>query len=114
MVIERGEIWWAFLPEPRGSVPGFKHPILIVQADFFNRSSISTVIGVIITSNLRLSSAPGNILISKRVSSLPHDSVVNVSQIVTIDKNDLLEYVGRLSDRKLAQIEKGLRLVLSL
>ncbi|CAN5341260.1 type II toxin-antitoxin system PemK/MazF family toxin [soil metagenome] len=114
MVAERGEIWWADLPEPRGSSPGYEHPIVITQANFLNRSSINTVIGAIITSNLTLVEMPGNVLIGKKQSGLPKDSVVNVTQIVTVDISQLLEFVGTLPERKMEQIEKGLRLVLSL
>ncbi len=114
MVIERGEIWWADLPEPRGSSPGYDHPVVIIQANFLNRSAINTLIGAVITTNIKLADVPGNVLIKKSQSSLPKDSVVNVTQIVTIDESQLLEYVGTLSERKMKQIEEGLRLVLSL
>lgn len=114
MVIERGQIWWVDLLEPRGSSPGYEHPIIIIQADHFNRTKINTVIGAVITSNLDLAEMPGNVLIKKNQTELSKDSVVNVTQIVTIDKSELLEYVGTLSERKMEQIENGLRLVLSL
>ena len=114
MVIERGQIWWADLPEPRGSSPGYEHPILIVQSDEFNRTKLNTIIGAVITSNMTLAKMPGNVLIKKNQIELPEDSVVNITQIVTIDKSELLEYVGTLSERKMEQIENGLRLVLSL
>ena|SRR5215213_2323343 len=114
MVVERGEIWWADLPEPRGSGLGYEHPIVITQADFLSKTAINTVIGVVITSNLTLAEMPGNVLIEKRQSGLSKDSVANVTQIVTIDKSQLLEFVGTLSERKMEQIDKGLRLVLSL
>jgi mRNA interferase MazF len=114
MVIKRGQIWWADLPEPHGSSPGFEHPIVVIQSDDFNQTKLNTVIGTIITSNLDLAEMPGNVLIKKTQTELPKDSVVNVTQIVTVDKSDLLEYVGTLSERKMEQIEKGLRLVLSL
>ncbi len=114
MVIERGQIWWADLPEPRGSSPGYEHPIVIIQSDDFNKTKINTVIGAVITSNLALAEMPGNVLIKKNQSELTKDSVVNVTQIVTIDNSELLEYVGKISERKMEQIERGLRLVLSL
>lgn len=114
MVIERGQIWWADLPEPRGSSPGYEHPIVIIQSDDFNKTNINTVIGAVITSNLVLAEMPGNVLIKKNQSELTKDSVVNVTQIVTIDNSELLEYVGKISERKMEQIERGLRLVLSL
>lgn len=114
MVIERGEIWWANLPEPRGFTPGFRRPILIIQANDFNSTNINTVVGVVITTNLRLAEMPGNVLLKKNSSKLSKDSVVNITQIVTAGKNDLIEYVGALTARKMQQVDKGLRLVLSL
>ncbi len=88
------------MPEPRGSSPGYRHPILIIQSDSFNQTKLKTVIGVVITTNLRLAEMPGNILLKKNASPLPEDSVVNVTQIVTADKDVLLEYVGTLSEQK--------------
>ncbi len=114
MVIQRGEIWWASLPEPVGSEPGYRRPVLIVQSDDFNRSRIATVIAVVITSNTRLAQAPGNLFLSKKLTRLPKDSVANISQIVTIDKNFLTEKVSRLPPNHFEQIERGLRLVLQL
>ena len=114
MVIGRGEIWWANLPEPIGSSPGFRRPILVVQSDSFNQSKIQTVVVAVITKNLDLAKAPGNVSISARVSRLPIDSVVNVSQVVTIDKNLLTEFVSTLPNKKMEKIEEGLRLVLNL
>ncbi len=114
MVIARGEIWWADLPEPKGSMPGYRHPIVILQADPFNRSDLATVVGVIVTTNLALASMPGNVELTSQQSGLPKRSVVNVTQIVTANKSDLLEFVSRLSDRKLEQIELGVRFVLGL
>jgi mRNA interferase MazF len=112
--VKRGEIWWADLPEPSGSEPGFRRPFLIIQADSFNRSGINTVIVAALTSNLRLAEAPGNILLPARISGLPRDSVVNISQVVTLDRTFLTEEIGKVSGRLLAEIENGLRLVLSL
>jgi mRNA interferase MazF len=114
MVIERGEIWWTDLPEPKGSMPGFRHPVLVIQADKFNRTQLETFVGVVITTNLRLAKMPGNVLLEPKQSGLPGDSVVNITQIVTANKTDLLEFVGILSERKMEQIDEGLRLVLSL
>lgn len=114
MVIGRGEIWWTDLGEPRGSSPGFMHPVLIIQSDFFNRTQINTVVAAVITTNLLLAKMPGNILLTERASGLKKESVLNVSQLFTLDRSDLLEYVGTLSERKMEQVEKGLRLVLSL
>ena len=114
MVIQRGEVWWAELEAPRGSEPGYRRPLLIVQADAFNRSRIQTVLGVVLTSNLRLVEAPGNVLVPKRASGLPRDSVANVSQLVTVDRDVLSERVGKLSDSVMGAVENGLRLVLDL
>ena len=114
MVIQRGEIWWASLPVPRGSEPGHSRPVLVVQSDDFNRSRINTVIGVVITSKIRLAEAPGNVLLSRKASGLPKPSVANVSQLITLDKSFLKEKVKRLGDREFSRVEEGLRLVLSL
>lgn len=114
MVINRGEIWWANLPDPTGSSPGFRRPVLIVQSDKFNHSRINTVIILIISTNLKLEKAEGNVLITAKQSGLPKDSVINVSQLFTIDESLLDENVETLSERKMEQIDKGLRLVLSL
>ena len=114
MVIERGTVWWAELSEPRGSEPGDRRPLIIVQADVFNRSRIRTVLGVILTSNLRLLDAPGNVLVPAARSGLPRDSVANISQVVTLDRDFLLEPVGKLDAKLLRQVEQGLRLVLGL
>ncbi len=113
-MIERGEVWWATLPEPQGSEPGYRRPLLVVQADAFNRSRLSTVIAVVLTSNLRLVEAPGNVLVPAEASGLPRDSVANVSQVVTIDRDFLTERAGRLRGRTLDAVEKGLRLALDL
>jgi mRNA interferase MazF len=110
----RGEIWWASLPVPSASEPGYRRPLLVVQSDDFNRSNISTIIAVVISSNLRLADAPGNILLSRKSTGLPKKSVANVSQLITIDKSFLAERTGRLSPELLQEIEAGIRLVLSL
>jgi mRNA interferase MazF len=110
----RGEIWWASLPEQIGSGPGFRRPVLIVQSNPFNSSRIATVIVAVITSNLRLSAAPGNVEIAKRESGLGKTSVVNVSQVLTLDRTLLTERVRRLSDKKMVEINQGLRTVLGL
>ena len=114
MVIQRGEVWWADLGEPAGSEPGFRRPLLIVQHDAFNRSRIATTIAVVLTSNLRLLDAPGNVLVPKRESGLPKDSVANVSQVVTVDRTDLTERAGKVTGEILDAVAAGLRLVLSL
>src|SRR3990172_4150755 len=112
--MRRGEIWWANLPEPAGSAPGFRRPVLIIQADEFNRSRIHTVIAAVITSNISLADAPGNVSLSKRSTGLNKESVANVSQIITLDKSFLTKRVGRLSGEKLKEVEDGLRLVFAL
>ena len=112
--MKRGEIWWAELSEPAGSEPGFRRPVLVIQSNDFNRSRIRTILGVAITSNLKLAAAPGNVSLPRRGAGLPRQSVVNVSQIVTLDKSSLTERAGRATDAVLRQVEDGLRLVLSL
>jgi len=114
MVAKHGEIWWADLPEPVGSSPGYRRPVLVIQNDEFNRSLIRTVIVATITSNTRISAANGNVSITSQQSHLSKDSVVNISQILTIDKSLLFEYVSTLSESKMEQVGDGLRLVLSL
>lgn len=112
--MHRGEVWWAALPDPVGSMPGYKRPLVIVQADSFNRSRINTVIAVVLTSNLNLADAPGNALLSMRSTGLSKDSVANVSQLITVDKQLLTERAGQLSTRQMQRLEEGIRLVLSL
>ena len=114
MVIERGEVWWADLGEPDGSEPGYRRPVVIVQSDAFNRSRLRTVIAVVLMTNLRLLEAPGNVLVSAKASGLPKDSVANVSQLVTIDRDFLTERAGRLRGQLMKDLETGLRLVLAL
>lgn len=110
----RGEIRWAELGEPRGSGPGYRRPVLVVQADPFNRSRIATVAVAAITSNLDLAAAPGNVLLSAGASGLPRDSVVDVSQLLTLDRRFLGEAVGTLPADLTGRVEEGLRLVLAL
>jgi mRNA interferase MazF len=110
----RGEIWWANLPDPTGSEPGYRRPVLVIQDDTFTQSRIGTVIVVIITSNIRLAEAPGNVLLLRGVSGLSRDSVVNVSQILTIDKTFLVECAGSLPDYLQQEVDEGLRTVLYL
>ena len=112
--MRRGEIWWADLREPRGSEPGYRRPVLIVQSDAFNRSSIKTVLTVALTSNTRLARAPGNVGLSTRDSGLQRASVVNVSQVIALDRAFLTERVHRIPDRVLRTVDEGLRLVLGL
>ena len=112
--MKRGEIWWASLPAPRGSEPGYRRPVVIVQADSFNRSNINTVIVAAISSNLRLVEAPGNFLLKRKDGKLKRDSVVNVSQLITLDKSYLTEKVTKLQPKLKMALDEGLRLVLSI
>jgi mRNA interferase MazF len=112
--MRRGEIWWAALPEPRGSEPGYRRPVVIVQADAFNRSQIQTVVVAAITSNVGLAEAPGNVRLARRQSRLSRESVINVSQLLTLDKSFLTDRVSRLPATTMSAIEDGLRLVLAL
>jgi mRNA interferase MazF len=114
MVILRGEIWWASLPVPISSEPGYRRPLLVIQSNDFNQSRINTVIAVVITTNLRLADAPGNVLLSKKESGLPKKSVVNVSQVITVDKSFFTEKIGSIDAPMLKEVETGIRLVLSL
>ena len=110
----RGEIWWASLPAPQGSGPGYRRPVVIVQSDPFNESRINTVVIAAITSNTRLSAAPGNILLSAEYSGLARESVINVSQVLTVDRSYLTERINALSRSVVARLDDGLRLVMGL
>jgi mRNA interferase MazF len=112
--VQRGEIWWADLPYPRRSEPGFRRPVLVIQADSFNRSRIQTVIVAVITSTLSLAAAPGNIRLPAGTCGLPRDSVVNVSQVLTLDREFLTEPAGTLPVRLQTAVDEGLRLALEL
>lgn len=112
--MHRGEIWWASLSRPVGSGPGYRRPVLVVQANEFNASRIQTVVVAAITSNVKLAAAPGNVLCTRKDTGLFRNSVINVSQVVTLDKSLLTERVGALPSRFLRQVEDGLRLVLAL
>ena len=112
--MRRGEIWWASLPEPQGSGPGYRRPVIVIQSDPFNESRINTVIVAVITSNLHLAAAPGNVSLNSDESGLPKDSVVNVSQVLTVDKSFLTEQSGTLSEDVMATVDAGLRLALGL
>lgn len=113
-MVKRGQVWWVDLSEPLGSEPGFTRPVVIVQADTFNRSRIGTVVTVVITSNVRLAQAPGNVLLPAGRTGLKKDSVANVSQIITIDKQALREEAGRLDAKTMHLIDDGMRLALAL
>ena len=113
-MIHRGEIWWASLIQPSGSEPGYRKPIIVIQSNDFNSSQIRTIIAVVITSNLKLAKAPGNVLLKAKQTGLLKDSIANVSQIVTLDKSYLSEQIGILTSNQLKKVEEGLKLVLSL
>lgn len=112
--MKRGEVWWADLADPVGSAPGYRRPVLVIQSKPFNESCIATVIVVVITTNLALGEAPGNIRLSKSESGLPKPSVVNVSQVITVDKGILTEKVKALPGVIMQRVDEGLRLVLAL
>lgn len=110
--LAQGEIWWADLPEPAGSAPGLRRPVVIVQGDQLNRSRLATAVCVPLTSNLTWANAPGNVLLARRTTGLPKDSVANSSQIVAIDRAFLTERVSMLAPKKLAQILSGIDVLL--
>lgn len=112
--MKRGEVWWASLPPPAGSGPGLKRPVVIVQSNPFNDSRIATVVIATITSNLALAEAPGNIRIGKAESGLSKPSVINVSQVLTLDRSYLTERVRALPQPVMNRVNSGLRLVLGL
>jgi len=112
VVISQGEIWWADLPDPVGSGPGFRRPVAVVQCDALNQSRISTVVCVPLTSNLKWALAPGNVSLTMRATGLPKDSVANVSQIISLDKSLLVERVGKLARSKLELLFSGIDLVM--
>jgi mRNA interferase MazF len=111
-VIAQGDIWWADLPSPTGSGPGFRRPVVVVQGDSLNRSKIATVVCVPLTSNVKWSNAPGNVLLSQRSTGLAKESVANVSQIVSLDKSLLTERAGRLTRTQLGLVISGIDILL--
>ena len=112
--MRRGEIWWASLGDPSGSGPGYRHPVLIVQSNDFNESAIRTTICAVVTSSMPLAEAPGNIRLSRKASGLARESIVNVSQLITLDKRLLTARVGRAPPEVLRNVDAGIRLALSL
>ena len=110
--VTQGEVWWAELPAPTGSGPGFTRPVVVVQGDSLNRSRLATVVCVPLTSNLKWAEAPGNVLLTARASGLPKDSVANASQIVALDRAVLSARVGRLAPKRLAEILSGIDVIL--
>ena len=111
-MISQGEVWWAEIPHPTGSGPGFRRPVVVVQGDALNRSRIATVVCVPLTSNLRWADAPGNVLLPAKTTTLPKDSVANVSQIVALDKTLLIERVGKIAAAKVNLLLSGINVVL--
>jgi len=114
MVMQRGDVYRASLRPPTGSEPGYRRPVLILQSDDFNKSRIKTVLVAILTSNLHVQAAPGNVFLTKRATGLAKDSVVNLSQVVTLDKSFLAERISTISMNKMSEVDDGLRLVLNL
>ncbi len=115
MNFKKGEIWWVDLDEPSGSEPGYKRPVVIVQSDNFNKSKIQTVIVAVITSNLNLAKAPGNIKLGATKNiGLKKESIINVSQVITLDKSYLIEKTGKLSTSQRQDLNEGLKLVLDI
>lgn len=111
MVILQGDVFWVDLRTPRGSEPGFRHPCVVIQNDIFNASNVRTTVVVVLTSNLSRAGIPGNVLLKKGEANLTRPSVVNVLQIQTIDKSDLLEKIGHLSQTRILEILCGLQVV---
>jgi len=111
MVIRQGDLFWVELEEPSGSAPGYRHPCVIVQNDIFNAGRINTTIAATLTSNLSREKIPGNVRLRKGEANLPKASVVNVTQVLTVDKSDLKERIGTLSTTRVREILDGLRLV---
>jgi mRNA interferase MazF len=112
MVISQGELYWVDMAEPKESEPGYRHPFVIVQNDAFNRSNINTVVACSLTSNIKLASSPGNILLKKGDGNLPKASVVNISQVATINKSDLKQKIGKLSKENIEKIIEGIEFLL--
>ncbi len=113
-MIQRGQIWWVDFAEPRGSAPGYRHPALVLQRDEVNRSRLATVVVCVLTSNVALGRAPGNTLLPKRLTGLAQDSVANASQIATIDRGDLEDFVSALPHALMDRVDEGLRWFLAL
>ena len=111
-MISQGDVWWADLPEPSGSGPGLRRPVIVVQGEALNRSRIATTVCVPLTSNLRWADAPGNVLLTSRMTGLPKDSVANVSQIIALDKSVLADRAGRLSTAKTELVLSGIDVIL--
>ena len=111
MVIEQGEIYWVNLGQPTGSEPGYRHPHIVIQNNIFNASRIHTAVVCVLTSNLKRAEAPGNVLLTKGEANLPKQSVVNISQIYTVNKSDLVDKIGKVSEQRFQEILEGIRLI---
>ena len=111
MVIKQGDVYWIDFDEPTGSELGYRHPHVVIQNNIFNHSRIHTVVVCSLTSNLKRSDSPGNVTLKKGEADLPKKSVVNISQIFTVNKSDLSEKIGTLSKQRIAQILDGIRLL---
>jgi mRNA interferase MazF len=112
VVVAQGDILWASLPDPVGSGPGLRRPVLVVQGDGLNASGLATAVVVPLTSNLRWAAAPGNVLLTSRQTGLPKDSVANTTQVVSVDRSILSEHVGHISDPNLLLVLQALDVVL--
>jgi mRNA interferase MazF len=112
MVIRQGDIYWVDLGQPFGSAPGYRHPCVVIQNDLFNQSRLNTTVVCVLTSNLKRGNAPGNVLLARDEANLPKRSVVNVTQLLTIDKSDLVRKIGTLSERRVWEIMDGIHLLL--
>jgi mRNA interferase MazF len=108
MAINQGDIYWVELDEARGSEPAFRHPHVVIQNDAFNHSNINTVVVCVLTSNLKRAASPGNVMLKKSEGGLPKKSVVNITQVITVNKSDLKEKIGQLSKSRVKQIIEGL------
>ncbi|MGB5156181.1 type II toxin-antitoxin system PemK/MazF family toxin [Desulfobacterium sp. N47] len=111
MVIKQGEIFWIDLAEPKGSEPGYRHPYIVIQNNLFNASRINTVVVCSLTGNLNRAKAPGNVLLNKGEANLPQKNVVNISQIFTVNKSDLVEKLGQVSEKRMTEILDGIKLL---
>jgi mRNA interferase MazF len=112
VVISQGEIWWAEFPEPAGSTPGYRRPVIVIQGDAINRSKIATVMCIPLTSNLKWAEAPGNVKLTSRITGLPKDSVANVAQLIVLDKEMLVERAGKLPRAKMELMMSGIDIIL--
>lgn len=112
MTIKQGDIYWINLVAPKGSEPGYRHPHVVIQNNIFNLSRINTIVVCALTSNLKRAAAPGNVLLKKGEGNLPKDSVVNISQVITVNKSDLTEKIGSLPPTKLKEVIEGVKLLI--